>query len=64
MTRARDYQQFVQMAAFHDYPGLSRLIDVGLRKGASPKELLRMLESACRGAYKVKSYSVRPLVAY
>ncbi|KLO05766.1 hypothetical protein SCHPADRAFT_802114, partial [Schizopora paradoxa] len=56
-SQTTDYAMFMQMAAFHDYKGVSRLIHVGLTKGASPKELLRMLGSACLGNYHVKSYS-------
>ncbi|TFY73918.1 hypothetical protein EWM64_g10094 [Hericium alpestre] len=54
--RLSDYKCIVTAVAMHDLPSVNRLIAVALRNSRGPREILSLIERACRALYHVKSF--------
>ncbi|KAH6906287.1 hypothetical protein BKA70DRAFT_1497860 [Coprinopsis sp. MPI-PUGE-AT-0042] len=54
-----DFQRILMLLAKNDIPGLRRLLAGGLKRGASPRVLVDLLERAVKGLRTAKGFSER-----
>ncbi|KAJ7442126.1 hypothetical protein FB451DRAFT_1105911 [Mycena latifolia] len=52
MRKIADYKRFMDAVAEMNIPRLQQLVSVGLRRGASPSAIIRMMQSALEGVYR------------
>jgi hypothetical protein len=56
-----DFKQIVMLLVRNNIPGLRRLLAAGLKRGASPKTLIDLLDQAVRRMYSAKNFLERDM---
>ncbi|KAJ7477836.1 hypothetical protein B0H11DRAFT_2281259 [Mycena galericulata] len=54
LKKIADYKRFMDAVAEMNIPRLQQLVSVGLRRGASPSAIIRMMQSALEGVYRLR----------